>query len=135
MEENKKPKRKYVLVHTQENKKKRGVIQYDRFGNFLNEWETLDQIKLTLDYSKSGISKACNGVYTSAYECMWRFRKDCSDENGKILQKIKPMERHYYTVYKHLDWFKERFPNDLKPEVTFKDLSKSDLDPQKKKDK
>lgn len=50
------------------------VLQYDLEGNFIKEWESIKQIIETLNYSQSGISNCCRGLYKQAYNYIWKFK-------------------------------------------------------------
>lgn len=50
------------------------INQYDLEGNFIREWESMKQIVKELNYSQSGISNCCRGIYKQANNYIWKFK-------------------------------------------------------------
>jgi len=56
------------------NNKKR-ILQYDLFGNVVNEWESGQEIKKSLKYNPSAISECCRGLRKKYMNYIWKFKK------------------------------------------------------------
>jgi group I intron endonuclease len=52
------------------------VIQYDLQGNFIQEWESTNQIKKTLNINPTGVSLVLNNKQKTAYGYIWKFKKN-----------------------------------------------------------
>lgn len=50
------------------------VIQYDRNGKFIREWESTCEIQRVLGFSQGHISKCCLGKIKSAYGYNWIYK-------------------------------------------------------------
>ncbi len=61
--------------NTQKNKKRK-VLQYDLYGNFIKEWECIIDIEKILKISNSNICKVCNGKRNKAGGYIWRYKND-----------------------------------------------------------
>lgn len=48
------------------------VGQYTLYGKFIKKWNSLLEIKRTLDYGQSTIRSCCNGRYKKAYGFTWK---------------------------------------------------------------
>ena len=54
--------------------KYKSINQYDMQGNFIKDWESMKQIVKELNYSQSGISNCCRGIYKQANNYIWKFK-------------------------------------------------------------
>lgn len=50
------------------------ILQYDLKNNFIKEWESTKQIVKEFNYSQSGISNCCRGIYRQANNYIWKFK-------------------------------------------------------------
>lgn len=57
------------------------IIQYDLDGNFINEFNTMDDVKHA-GYSRSSVSNVCNGKKNTSNGYQWRY--DYDDKPSKI---------------------------------------------------
>lgn len=51
------------------------VLQYDLKGNFIKEWDSLEQIYRECGFTKPNISKCCNNKGKTAYKYIWKFKQ------------------------------------------------------------
>lgn len=58
-------------------------------GRFKKEWVSLAQINIELGLDCGNIHKACRGLYHHAYGSVWRYKEDCLDVDGNVLQEIQ----------------------------------------------
>jgi hypothetical protein len=54
--------------------KRRSVLQHDKKGNLIKEWESIAQATKTLHYSDGIISMACSGKIKSAGGFIWKYK-------------------------------------------------------------
>ena len=55
------------------------IIQYDKNGNYIQEWECIRQIERQLGICNQNISKCCKGKYKSCGGYVWKYKKSqCS---------------------------------------------------------
>lgn len=66
------PRKGIRLKHFKETREDFVVIQKDKNGNFVKEWENLLQIKLNTQWRISYIEDAIRGVRKSAYKFRWK---------------------------------------------------------------
>lgn len=50
------------------------ILQYDKNGNFIKEWEHARKIQNTLGYNEGHISSCCNGKRKSANGYIWKHK-------------------------------------------------------------
>lgn len=50
------------------------VIQYDKSGNFIKEWESINLARLATNIPNAYIRKCCNGKFKSAGGFLWTFK-------------------------------------------------------------
>ena len=82
----KKTKQKMSL--SAKGKKPTPILQYDLEGNFIKEWENVNDIINYLNINNNaGIYRCINNLQKTAYKSIWRFKK------GKILKNLKPQKR------------------------------------------
>ena len=53
------------------------IVQYDRSGNFIREWKSIQQASKELNINRSDIGNVCNGRYKTAGGFIWKFKKSC----------------------------------------------------------
>lgn len=60
----------------QNTNRRKSVLQYDKQGNFIKEWESVQKAAFSLD-KKTGaaITEVCNGTRKSAYGYFWKYKK------------------------------------------------------------
>ncbi len=51
------------------------VLQYDKNGNFLREWDSIQQASSNLKINRSDIGSVCNGRHKKAGGFIWKFKK------------------------------------------------------------
>lgn len=56
------------------------VNQFTKDGAFVKEWVSLREIERALGFDHSHISACCNGKLKSAYDHIWKFKKETTDE-------------------------------------------------------
>ena len=56
------------------------VLQFDKEGNLIKEWDCLTRIEKELGYNSSSISYCCSGKYKQCYGYIWKYRKDINYE-------------------------------------------------------
>lgn len=61
--------------NTQKNKKRK-VLQYDLYGNFIKEWECIIDVEKILKIPNPNICKVCNGERKKAGGYIWRYKND-----------------------------------------------------------
>lgn len=54
--------------------KNKPILQFDKQGNFIKEWESASIAALFLDKKPSAISECCNNKRKSAYGYIWKFK-------------------------------------------------------------
>ena len=54
--------------------KSKAIIQCDKFGNFLKEWESGKKASIALSINQPNINSCCNGKYTHYKGFIWRFK-------------------------------------------------------------
>lgn len=69
------------------NKRSLKVLQYDLKGNFVKEWDSMNQIKEKLGHSKASISRSCNGKAKTAFGFTWQYKNIVKDLTGYIILK------------------------------------------------
>jgi len=57
--------------------KEKPVNQYNLQGNFIKTWKSQAEIQRVLGFHQSYISSACSGKQKTAYNFIWKFKKDC----------------------------------------------------------
>lgn len=57
-----------------DNPKSKRVLQYDLDGNFIKEWESMNQIERELGYRTQNICSCCQGKYKKAFNFIWRYK-------------------------------------------------------------
>ena len=50
------------------------VLQFTKDGEFVKEWKSARDVKITLNYSQGNISSCCTGKLKSAYNFIWKFK-------------------------------------------------------------
>jgi len=50
------------------------ILQFDKQGNFIKEWDSLKQAGLFLGKNPSAISQVCNGKQKTAYGYIWKYK-------------------------------------------------------------
>ena len=53
--------------------RRRKILQYTTAGDFLREWQSITEIKRTLNISHSSIIAVCNGKYHQAGGYIWKY--------------------------------------------------------------
>lgn len=53
------------------------IVQYDRSGNFIREWESIQQASNELNINRSDIGSVCNGRYKTAGGFIWKLKESC----------------------------------------------------------
>lgn len=54
-------------------KSRRGIIQYDLFGNLIQKWQTISSASKTLNISRNSIFRCCNGTQNTAGNYIWKY--------------------------------------------------------------
>ena len=49
------------------------VLQFDKEGNFIREWDCINDIERQLGFRHNDISRCCNGHRKTAYGYVWKF--------------------------------------------------------------
>lgn len=62
-----------VKANTNHPKKIKQVAQYDKNGNLIQVWISVNEVRRQLGYSMGNISSCCNGKRNSAYGFIWRY--------------------------------------------------------------
>ena len=57
------------------NHKSRKVIQYDKNGNFIKEWDYMILITEILGYDYTSISRCCSGKQKTSYGYIWKYKE------------------------------------------------------------
>ena len=55
--------------------RRKGVLQYDIFGNFIKEWSSIKEAGETLHISCGNISNCCRGKYKQTKNYIWKYKK------------------------------------------------------------
>lgn len=50
------------------------VLQYDKNGNFINEWDSMSDVERELKIYKTNISNCCKGKINTAGGYIWRYK-------------------------------------------------------------
>lgn len=58
----------------------RGVLQFDKCGNYICEYKSIKEAGLITGISKSGIIGVCNGTNKTAGGYIWRYKDELQDE-------------------------------------------------------
>jgi hypothetical protein len=53
---------------------KKSVIQYDLEGNFIQEWDSAQDVKINLKIDKGDIGKCCKGKNKTAGGFKWKYK-------------------------------------------------------------
>jgi len=51
------------------------ILQYDKNGSFLREWDSIQKASSELKINRSDIGSVCNGRYKTAGGFVWKFKK------------------------------------------------------------
>ena len=62
-----------VVPKGKEHYRSKKINQYDKLGNFVKTWNSMNEIKRTLGYCTSNIFKCCNGIIKSSYGYVWKY--------------------------------------------------------------
>jgi hypothetical protein len=57
-------------------KQKKPILQFDKSGTFIKEWESIAACCKTTKYIPSNISNCCSGKRASAMGFIWKFKSD-----------------------------------------------------------
>jgi group I intron endonuclease len=70
------------------------VIQYDKNGNYIKEWNSIREAANTLNLQESKISNCCKGIRNHTGEFQWRYKEDYVDKLTplKLYKKVKCIE-------------------------------------------
>jgi hypothetical protein len=49
------------------------IVQYDLDGNFIRKWESAYEVKKTIGYDNSSITKCLKGIHKTAYNYIWKY--------------------------------------------------------------
>jgi len=52
----------------------KAVIQYDKSGNFVRKWPSVNEVQRQTGFAQSHISKCCRGELRSAYGYLWKYK-------------------------------------------------------------
>jgi hypothetical protein len=55
-------------------KRGRAVLQFDKAGNLIKEWQSVPAITNELGYNSTAIYDCCSGKLRTAYKCIWKFK-------------------------------------------------------------
>lgn len=55
---------------------KKPILQYDKNGTLINEYESLNEIHKKYGYYGINISRCCRNIYKQAYGYVWRYKND-----------------------------------------------------------
>lgn len=58
------------------NHKSRKVVQYDKKGNIIKEWDYMNLITEILGYDYTSISKCCSGKQRTSYGYIWKYKEE-----------------------------------------------------------
>lgn len=62
------------------------ILQYDKNGNFIKEWRSIQSIRRELRFNPSHISECARGKKKSAYGYVWVFKDDLTLEEMQVNQ-------------------------------------------------
>lgn len=80
----------------------KSILQYDKFGNFIKEWETLREAHNqfeTKNVYMGHILKTCRGVQKTAFNYQWKFKETETSLKINSIYKIREKKK-YKQVYK-----------------------------------
>jgi hypothetical protein len=63
------------LVDNIKKDKNKPILQFDLYGNFVKEWDSISVAGRNLKINRHGISKCCSGKYNTCANFIWKFKK------------------------------------------------------------
>ena len=80
------------------NRRRKSVLQFDSFGNLINEYDSITNACLALNICAGDITSCCQGKYNRSGGYVWLYKKDY-DNNPELLidriEKIKLKSNKY----------------------------------------
>lgn len=81
------------------NKEGKPVYQYDSFGNFIKEFESISEAARIVNIKPSGIIQSCNKNKLSAAGFIWRYKGDVLNKNALKTSEI--IDSHWVSVLQY----------------------------------
>lgn len=98
------------------------VLQYDRQGNFIREWNSIKEAGESLGSNGSSICLCCKGTRISAHKFIWKYKTDTTQEIvqvGRKLGRQKPVVQYSKEYLPIKEWTSPKEAgNALKIEAT-----------------